>query len=74
VKEQIVEAQVSDSDSGTGNKSDKSPPQEQKSTKKKKYSEVTIEERYKGQNVLPSSYCKRGNKLACYVKMIVSIL
>jgi hypothetical protein len=34
VKVQVTEAQLSDSDSSTNNKPDKSPPHEQKSTQK----------------------------------------
>jgi hypothetical protein len=46
-----VEAQLWDSDSSTGNKSDKSPPHEQK-VLKNKYPEVTIEKCYEEQNLL----------------------
>jgi hypothetical protein len=50
VEVHIVKAQLSDSDSSTGNKSDKSPPYERKIIKMN--SEVIIEKCYKGQNLL----------------------
>jgi hypothetical protein len=48
VEVQTVESHLSVSDSSTGNKSGKSPQEGQKSAKRKKYSEVTIEKCYKG--------------------------
>jgi hypothetical protein len=53
VEVQIVEVQLSDSDSSTGNKSNKSPPHKEKGTQKEVgSSEATNEECYKGQRLL----------------------
>jgi hypothetical protein len=52
VEVQIVEPHLSNLDSSTGNKPDKSYYTNRK-VLKKKYSEVVTEEYYKGKNLLP---------------------
>jgi hypothetical protein len=49
----MVVGQLTDSNSISGNKSDKFAPHDQKSTQKE-YSEVTIEKCYEGQNLFLS--------------------
>jgi hypothetical protein len=55
----------SDADSSTGNKSDKSRPQEQQGTKNT-YSEVVTERFYKGQNCLHFIANKEIENVLCY--------
>jgi hypothetical protein len=69
---QIVEAQLSDSYSSTGSKSDKSLPHEQKSTKKRS-TEVTIEKCYKGQSLLSLFLLFQRSKSIDMLKLIISI-
>jgi hypothetical protein len=62
---QVVEEQLSVSDSNTDNTSDKLP-----TTRAEKYSEVATEKYYREQNLLPVYFfhCKQGNQSICYAK------